>query len=438
MRRSRFALLALLTAAALLAPAAANAQRSGSWGRFTLFFQTAQLKQDGGFSSSYSEVVGNLTVRTTETNDGGLEYAIDMRSATYPGSANRANRVSLYDAYVGFRRKGGGFGVRIGQMWLNELGGLGSLGGALVEYRERGSSALGSFRFGLFGGLEPKPFDIGYANAIRKAGAYIALDGERGRRHVLGFVTVRHDTLTERQVATMLNFVPVGTKFFLYQAAEYDLQGPGGQGHGGLNYIFANVRYAPGQVIEFQGTYHHGRSIDVRTITNDELNGKPVDPRALEGLLFESVGGRITVNLSRQVRVWGGYSQDRNNTDDRPSGRIQTGFSAMNILRTGFDFTASDFRTDRPGNTYDSWYVSLGKTFGRSVYVSADYTSSASVLQFTDSGGVTVETRPRTNRYSLSSIINVSRVLSILLTGERFMEQMQHEDRAMLGLTFRF
>jgi hypothetical protein len=254
----------------------------------------------------------------------------------------------------------------------------------------------------------------------------------------LGLVTVRHENVTERQVVTMLNFIPVGKKFFLYQAAEYDLQGPGGQGHGGLTYLFANVRYAPGKVLEFQGTYHHGRSIDARTITNDVITGRPVDPRMVEGLLLDSAGGRITVSISRWVRVWGGVYSDRTNLEDKPATRINAGFSTTNIFGTGFDLTASDFRTERTGNTYDSWYVSLGKTLGRAVYLSADYTSSLSILRLTDSGGVTVESRPSTKRYSLSSTINLSRAISVLLTGERLAELTGHEDRGMLGLSFRF
>jgi hypothetical protein len=74
----------------------------------------------------------------------------------------------------------------------------------------------------------------------------------------------------------------------------------------------------------------------------------------------------------------------------------------------------------------------------KEVYVSADYTSSLSIVMLTDAGGVTVESRPSTKRYALSSVINLSRVISVLFTGERLAELTGHEDRGMLGLTFRF
>ena len=173
-------------------------------------------------------MIAYVTLRSPSNEDGGIEYALDVRSARYSGAFDQ-NQVSIYDAYFGFRSKSG-FGLRLGQMWINDLGALGSFGGALLEYRAKRPSALGRLRLGLFGGGEPDPFKVSYAQGVRKAGGYIALDGDLGRRHVLGFVTIRNHNLTEREVATLLNFLPIGRKFFLYQIAEYDLKGPAGTG----------------------------------------------------------------------------------------------------------------------------------------------------------------------------------------------------------------
>jgi hypothetical protein len=416
-------------------PAAVSAQTQG-WGVFSLFGQTSTQRQDSGFSSSTSDILSYLTVRSPSNDNGGMEYAIDIHGANYSG-AFQQNQVSVYNAYVGVR-SASGFGVRLGEMWLNDLGALGDLGGVLFEYRSPEAFTLGHLRIGVFGGAEPQAFQTGFVPGVKKAGGYVAFDGDLGRRHVLGFVEIKNQNLVERQVLTMLNFIPVGQKFFLYQAAEYDLKGPAGTGKSGLNYFFTNVRYAPSDVIEFQGTYHHGLSIDSRTITNDELNGKPVDPRLLTGLLFESAGGRVTVSLTRFVRVWGGYYRDRNNMDESSTGRVQAGLWATNILGSGLDFTVSDNRMDRTGNHYDSWYASIGSSIGRSIYVTADYTTSLSILSFTNSGGVTIESRPQSKRYSLSTMINISRHLSLLIEGERLLEDTSREDRFMGGITVRF
>ncbi len=429
--------VAVLVAGVMLAPLASPALgQTQGWGRFSLFAQTSNMRTDSGFSSNSSDILGYFTLRSPSADNGGFEYAIDVRSAKYSGAFNQ-NQVSFYDAYVGYRAQNG-VGFRLGDMWLNDLGALGALGGALVEYRAQEASSLGRLRLGLFGGLEPNPFTTGYATGIRKGGAYVALDGDLGRRSVLGYVTIKNQGMTERQVVTMLNFIPVGRSFFLYQMAEYDLKGPAGTGKSGLNYFFTNVRYAPSDVIEFQGMYHHGLSIDSRTITNDELTGKPVDPRLLTGFLFESAGGRVTVSITPRVRVWGGYYRDRNNTDTTATGRIQGGFWANDVFGSGLDVTISDNRSDRTGNHYDSWYGSIGASIGRSVYLTADYTTSLSILSFTDSGGVTIESRPQSKRYSLSTSINLNRTFSLLLQGERLLEDTSHEDRLMAGITVRF
>ncbi len=416
--------------------AAAQAPPTPAWGRFSLFFQGSHNVQDGGFSSNMNDVIGSLTMRSASNDAGGVEYAVDVRGANYSGSFQE-HQVSIYDAYVGYRNSDG-FSLRLGQMWLNDLGALGSVGGVLAEYRARQQSALGRLRVGVFGGMEIDPYQATFVNGVKKAGAFVALDGDLGREHVLGFVNLKNQGLTERQVITLLNFIPAGRRFFMYQAAEYDLVGPGGTDKKGLNYFFVNARWAPSDVIDFQGTYHHGLSIDSRTITNDELNGKPVDPRLTTGFLFESAGGRMTVSLSRRVRVWGGYYRDRNSFDSEPTGRVNAGMWAGNMFGSGLDLTVSDNRWDRTGNHYDSWYVSLGASVARSVYISADYTTSLSILSFTNSGGVTVETRPQTKRYALSSNVNLSRVLGLVLTAERFMVDTGTEDRVLAGFVVRF
>lgn len=101
--------------------------------------------------------------------------------------------------------------------------------------------------------------------------------------------------------------------------------------------------------------------------------------------------------------------------------------------------TDNQYRRPDGGND-DSIYVSLGRSVGSRVYLTAEYSTSVAFLRFTDSGGVVVETQPRTERYALSGIFNLSRAFSVLLT----LEHMQgdtpddEQDRGLLGLTVRF
>jgi hypothetical protein len=407
-------------------------------GRFALFTYFSEREPLVGESYDFLEVVGTFSLFSDPRHDSRFEFGIDTRVATYPGVEGRDERVSIYEAWAGYRSSSGRWRLRAGQMWLRELGGLGSLGGVFGEYRVPKVTSFGQWRFGLFAGLEPKIREAGFVDGVEKGGVYAAVDGAHGRRHVLGWVMVRNEGLTERSVAIFSNFIPVKRKFFLYQALEYDLEGPAGLGDDELTYFFTNLRYSPARVIDFQGTYHRGRSIDTRGIADDVLDGRPVNPDRLAGLLFESARLRVTVNPWRYVRFWGGYGRDKNNRQDEWGDRTELGLSFSNIGGIGFDFTARYSEIDRIDTSYDTTYVSLGKTLGPKFYLTLDYVSALSVFNYDDGDGGVIEIRPESDRYSLSLNANLSRTFSLLLVGE----WMEHDDfeeiRALTGLTIRF
>jgi hypothetical protein len=266
----------------------------------------------------------------------------------------------------------------------------------------------------------------------------VAFDGAGLRKHVLGYVRVQNGPMTERSVLTTTNYVPVGRRIFVYQAAEVDLAGPAGQDAAGVTYFFTNARVAPAARIDVQGTYHRGRSIDARTITLDQLSGRPISPRALEGLLYESAGGRVTVEVADGVRAFGGYARDRGNRDEEIANRVTAGAWSSSVLRSGVDLTVSYSRIDRAAaGAYDSWYASVGRSIGARLYLSADYSSSAAIVRFTGSDGIVIENRPHTDRVSGSTVVTLSRAVSLLVTGEYSKERALSETRLLAGLTYR-
>ncbi len=179
---------------------------------------------------------------------------------------------------------------------------------------------------------------------------------------------MRDASLTERSVLTTTNFIPIGRKVFVYQAAEYDVQAPAGQGRKGLSYFFGNARITPNDRVEFQASYNRGRSVDARSLSEDVLAGRAVTQQSIEGLLYESIGGRATVEVVHRVRVYAGYSRDKNNRDAEATGRTLVGAYASNVAHSGFDVTASDNLMERPqGQSYHSRYVSVGRQLGRGV-----------------------------------------------------------------------
>ncbi len=432
---------AAVWALALAAVAARASAQDVPWGRVALFGNVTQLTNADLRKSTLSQWSAAITLHSASNLNGGFEYGLDFRGSQYP-DAERDNLASLYNAYVGVRTPGGVFGARIGQMWLDELGSLGAVGGFYLSLAQKNPGPGGRFRLGLFGGLDPKVQQVGYFEKVRKAGGFVAFDGANALRSVLGYVQVRNDKLLERSVVVMNNFIPIGNTFSVYQAGEYDIAPPAGQGKAGLNYFLVNARWQPTRVLELQALYHYGLSIDARTLTDDQIHGRPIDPRLLDGFLFESVGGRLSVSVTPTFRVYAGYASERRNQSDAAIGRITAGLFASNLFKTGFDLSVSENRYQRTtgqGND-NAVYVSLGRSLGNQVYLTAEYSTSVAFLQFTDSGGVTVVSQPSFQRYALSGVANLSRAFSLLLTLEHITgdTKADEESRALLGIAFRF
>lgn len=431
----------LLLATGLLAcsPRAAAAQglpASRAWGRVAFFTTTALDAPRGGDpTQSFSEYVTSVTYRSAASADTLVEVGFDGRFAGY--SADRRDaQASLFEAWAGVRLVDGALRVRGGNLWLTELGGLGAVGGGVAEYGR--AAGRGRVRVAGFGGLEPRAYEAGYVEDVTRVGGYLAYDGPGTLRSALGYVLVRHAGLTERSVLSTTNYLPAGRRVSVYQAAELDLQGPAGQGSGGLTYFFVNGRALATSRVEVQGTYHRGHSIDARTITLDQLAGRPVPARLLEGYLFESWNSRVSVTAARGVRLYAGYGQDRNDQGSEPASRLTLGGSASNVLGSGVDATVSLYRIDRgaPGS-YDSWYVSLGRSVGSRIYLSGEYNSALSVVRTAADAGFVVESRPRTDRFSASAIVNATRLLSFLVTADRTTDDAYTETRVLAGITCR-
>ena len=357
-----------LLLAILLPRRRAGAAQSTPSGRVALFGNVWQSSLSDG-KKNLARWSAALTLHSASNANGGFEYGVDFRGSQSLNT-DRPAIASLYEAYVGGRMSNGVVGARIGQMWINELGSLGSVGGAALDFRQRTPTAIGTFRFGLFAGLEPRVQEVGYFENVRKGGAFVTLEGDRARRSVLGYVQVRNEDLLERSVVVLTNFIPIGKTFTIYQAGEYDLAPPGGQGESGLSYFFVNARWVPSRVWEFQAVYHYGLSIDARTLSDDAINGRPIDPRLLEGFLFESFGGRVSVNITPTFRLYAGYAAEKRNQNETSIGRITGGLYASNLFKSGFDLTVSDsyYQRDASEGDDDSIYVSLGRSVGPRIY----------------------------------------------------------------------
>jgi len=421
----------------LSAPAWAQ-QAPRPTGRVSFYATTDQRRPEGGAAEGTFEFATSVTFRTPEIEHSGFEVGVDVRHTGYSES-DRPQRLSIYDGFVGARLGSlGQFRARVGHLWMPDLGTAGSLAGGLVEFRSTPPTASSRWTAGAFAGGEPLGYEAGYADGIRKYGGYVGFERGFLQRHVVGFAHIKQRGLTERSMLSVTNYVPAGRSVFVYQALEYDLQRPaGGAARSGLSYFLVNARASAGSRVELQGTYHRGRAISVRQLTDDVLNGRPLKAAAIDGLRYETVGGRVTVRVKRQLEIYGGYAQDRNNREDQATGRLTLGAFANNVFGTSLDLAASDARIDRPTGPYHSRYVSIGRSIGRSWYVSGDYSTSLAVVRFLRSDGVTIETRPWTRRLSGNVSATLNRQFSLIGIADYTMDEGLKDLRVMTGLTWR-
>ncbi|MEZ5420881.1 MAG: hypothetical protein R2708_26560 [Vicinamibacterales bacterium] len=408
-------------------------------GRVSVYVTGARTSQTDGPDYGYGDVMTAVNYELSDRETDGVEHGLDMRHAAYTVDG-RAPRVSIYTGYVGSRLAGGALKVRAGHLWLDDLAGLGAVAGAQVEGRSASvipTEGLGRWRAGVFGGLEPNVYTLGYGESVRKMGAYGVLEGAKGRRHVAGYVNIHNGSLTERSVLTVSNFIPAGP-VYVYQAAEYDLSPiAGGRGHDGLTYFFSNARVNVSRRLELLGTVSRGRSVDTRGLSDDIQAGRAVSQQSLDGLRYESVGGRATVEVMPRVRVHAGYSRDKNNRDDESTGRWQLGAFGGNIFDSGLDVTLSDNRTARPDGSYHSTYASVGRELGRRIYATAEYSTALSQVRFVRGDGIVIDSRPETRRLGVNGSILLWRSTSLLLSAERTTGNDYRELRVMAGITVR-
>ena len=236
---------------------------------------------------------------------------------------------------------------------------------------------------------------------VQKFGGYVVFDGEGARRHSVGYVRVGHASV--RNGRCDHDEFPADRPEGLHVSGRRVRHpGPGRCGHKGLDLLATPT---PGSLPTIDWSSRAPTTAGGRSTCGAErrisCSGRPINQVALDGLLYETLGGRATVKSFRGVRVYAGYSQDRNNRDTDADGSRRWSAATRRTSRgSGVDVSASDSLMRRPTGSYHSRYVSVGRQFGRAVYVSGDYSSSLSLVRFSRSDGITVETKPHTTRIS--------------------------------------
>ena len=169
-------------------------------------------------------------------------------------------------------------------------------------------------------------------------------------------------------------------------------------------------------------------------LTDDVLNGRPLTPQAVDGLRYETVGGRVSVKVVRDVEVYGGYARDRNNRDDAADRARHDRRLRHATCSTPASTCRARTRGSiaRPGPIIPGISRSAAASAAR-VYVSGDYSTSLAVVRFLRSDGVTIETRPWTRRLSGNVSATLNRQFSLIGVVDYTMDEGMNDLRVMTG-----
>jgi hypothetical protein len=139
-----------------------------------------------------------------------------------------------------------------------------------------------------------------------------------------------------------------------------------------------------------------------------------------------------------RVRTYVGYSRDRNNRADAPTGRWLAGGFAADLFGTGVDLTASTSRMRGPAGSYHSTFLSAGRELGRRVYATAEMSTALSLVRFLRWDGLVVDNRPTTKRFGGNATVQLWRSTSGFVSLEHTRDGDDYREwRALTGLTVR-
>ena len=186
------------TAPAAAVPATAAPTAIPRWARVSFFAQRRVDDGRRGSSSTFSELVTNVAAQSVQHAGNGFEYGLDLRFGAYPSTEERDPRVSIYDAYVGAAPDGRPH-AREGRPDVAERPRRPRLGRRrprrVPAERRRASACAGG--------------PAGSAASSRRSSTRLRLGRQEVRRllrarrqrrpaHVVGYVNVRNQNLTER------------------------------------------------------------------------------------------------------------------------------------------------------------------------------------------------------------------------------------------------
>jgi hypothetical protein len=328
--------------------------------------------QDSDF---YHQLSSRLKVELFNRRGQGWNLLIDTRNRTRLSEEGK-NHFILYDAHLNFERTNSPWYFSMGQMNLYDTAGIGQLLGGLVGYKPKSDFLLGGYA-----GLESSVYISRIDGDYRKFGVFVRYLGSQGKRFSLSYNLVRFAGETERKYVYFGSLYPLNKHLVFYGNMEYEMASNVQKGDR-LSRIFLNVRYDPIRLIDVTGHYSSGRGLDYHRFVIEASKNPTLHDSSLEHYYYSrQYGIRFSLKPAQGVRLFVARQESEQKDDNIRNHTWRFGFSAMNILKTGFTVYGNYAVNRGEISESDSYYVSLAKDFGR-ISWSASFSNTFNGLRF--------------------------------------------------------
>jgi hypothetical protein len=267
-------------------------------------------------------------------------------------------------------------------MNLFDTAGIGQLLGGIFAVKPISDLLIGGYA-GLETNIYINRTDIHY----RKFGLFTHYKGRLGRRFSLSYNLIRYSGLSESQYIYSNGMYPFGKHLVLFGNLEYQL-GSNIRSKDRLSRLFVNIRFDPIDWIDLSAFFSSGKGLDFHRFVLERSKDPVFNDQQLERYYYSNQYGiRVSLKPTQSMRFYLSR-QEREQVDDQIQNHSWIfGGSLLNILKTGMSVFANYSSNRGEISESDSYYVSIGKDFGK-VSWNTSFSNTYNGLRFDNRSGV--------------------------------------------------
>jgi hypothetical protein len=389
-----------------------------------------EVRPRDGIGSTLSQPSFDLRLDGAGLAGAPFGIAVDVRtrltSSTRPDGTSVADgRTRVYQAALFMNRPGAPFRFTVGRQFSPALASLNLFDGAMAEYNKP------SWGFGLFGGTEPDPLDLGYSGEIQDYGGYVQVHN-RPTASAQWFLTVGGiGSYEQGQANREFGYVQAAVtmrRFSLFATQEIDYYRPWkrtlGEAPVSLTSTFSYARYELVDGVSLNAGFDNRRNV---RLYRDAVNPET----AFDDQYRQGVWGGLSLYFARHVRV--GFDARSSTGGSAGDANAYTGSLGLERL-TSFGLSLRSRSTRYTNPTLSGWLHSV--TMGVDPF---------SRLHLELNGGLRSEENPLANPSSLRVTwfgadvdVSLARSVYLILSGTRETGGQEGNDQIYAALTYRF